>query len=95
MSHTYSTKLTTEAKQAKEQHTFAQIVSKEYHHYAKVFSKEESHYLPKLQPWDHTIDLKLNILKTLWSKVYSMPLNKQKKLDRFIKENIEKAYIIS
>ena len=93
-SHTYSTKLTAEANQAKEQLTFEQMVPKEYHRHAKVFSEEESHRLPKPQPWDHTIDLKSDAPESLRSKVYPMPPNEQEELDRFIKENVEKGYIV-
>ena len=71
------------------------MVPKEYHRHAKVFSEEESHRLPKPQPWDHTIDLKPDAPETLRSKVYPMPPNEQEELDRFIKENVEKGYIVS
>ena len=70
------------------------MVPKEYHRHAKVFSEEESHRLPKPQPWDYTIDLKPDAPETLRSKVYPMPLNEQEELDRFIKENVEKGYIV-
>lgn len=67
------------------------MVLEEYQRHAKVFSEEESHRLPKSQPWDHTIDLKEGAPETLKSKVYPMPINKQSELDRFIKENLDKA----
>ena len=40
------------------------------------------------------IDLKPDAPETLRSKVYLMPPNEQEELDRFIKENVEKGYIV-
>jgi hypothetical protein len=40
------------------------------------------------------IDLKSNAPKTLKTKVYLMPINEQKTLNQFIKENLEKGYIV-
>lgn len=70
------------------------MVPAEYLRHAKVFSETESHRLPQHQPWDHTIDLKPDAPEMLKSKVYPMPLNEQEELDRFIKENIDKGYIV-
>lgn len=93
-SFTYSTKLAAEANEAKAKKTFEQMVPKEYHTHAKVFSEEESHRLPKHQPWDHAIDLAPDAPETLKSKVYPMPNNEQSALDDFIKENLQKGYIV-
>jgi hypothetical protein len=73
---------------------FEQIVPKEYHKYSKVFSEIDSHYLPQHRPWDHAIDLKLNALETLKSKVYPIPHNKQGALNKFIEEQLAKGYIV-
>jgi hypothetical protein len=40
------------------------------------------------------IDLKSDTPEILKTKVYPMPINKQKILDQFIKENLKKGYII-
>jgi hypothetical protein len=79
--YTLSTKLAIKAGKGKVKKMFEELVSKEYHHYAKVFSESESHRLLKHQPWDHTIDFKPNAPATLKTKVYPMPINKQKTLD--------------
>jgi hypothetical protein len=41
------------------------------------------------------IDLKPNASETLKTKVYPMLINEQKTLNQFIKENLEKGYIVS
>jgi hypothetical protein len=74
---------------------FEELVPKEYQCHAKVFSETESYRLLKHQPWDHTIDLKPNAPETLKTKVYPMPIIKQKTLDQFIQKNLEKGYIVS
>ena len=91
---TYSTKIAAEANQAKARKTFEEMVPKEYHRHAKVFSEEESYRLPQHQPWDHAIDLKPDAPESLKSKVYPMPLNEQEALESFLKENLEKGYIV-
>jgi hypothetical protein len=92
--YTLSTKLAIKAGEGKAKRTFEELVPKEYRCHAKVFMETESHQLPKHQPWDHTIDLKPNAPETLKTKVYPMPINKQKTLDQFIQENLEKGYIV-
>jgi hypothetical protein len=89
-----STKLAMKAGEGKVKKTFKELVLKEYRCHAKVFSETESHQLPKHQPWNHTIDLKPNAPETLKTKVYPMPINEQKTLDQFIRENLEKGYIV-
>jgi hypothetical protein len=92
--YTLSTELAMKAGEGKVKKTFEELISKEYQHHAKVFSETKSHRLPKHQSWDHMIDLKPNALETLKTKVYSMPINKQKTLDQFIQENLKKGYIV-
>jgi hypothetical protein len=69
------------------------MVSKEYHKYSKVFSEVNSHRLPQHHPSDHAIDLKLDTLETLKSKVYLIPHNEQGALNKFIEEQLAKGYI--
>lgn len=91
---TYSTELAAEINKAKYGKKFEEMVPLEYHKHCSVFSEKESYHLPKHQPWDHTIGLKLNAPETLRTKVYSLPLNEQGKLDTFLKENLNKGYIV-
>ena len=60
--------------------TFKEIVP-EYCQYAKVFSEVESKHLSEHKFYNYTINLKLEIPKTVWSKVYLMPVNKQEELN--------------
>jgi hypothetical protein len=83
-----------EAGEGKAKKMFEELVPKEYQCHAKVFLKTKSHRLLKHQSWDHTIDLKPDAPETLKTKVYPMPINEQKTLDQFIKENLEKGYIV-
>jgi hypothetical protein len=89
-----STKLAIEAGKGRVKKLLEELVPKKCQCHAKVFLESESHKLPKHQPWDHTIDLKPNAPETLKTKVYPMPINKQKTLDQFIQKNLEKGYII-
>jgi hypothetical protein len=82
------------ASEGKVKKTFEELIPKEYRCHAKVFSETKSHRLLKHQPWDYIIDLKPDAPETLKMKVYPMPINEQKTLNQFIKENLEKGYII-
>jgi hypothetical protein len=93
--YTLSTKLAMKAGKGKVKKTFEELVPKEYQCHAKIFSKTKSHRLLKHQSWDHTINLKPDTPETLETKVYSILINKQKTLDQFIQENLEKGYIVS
>ena len=77
----------------KEEKTWDQIVPPQYHNRAKVFSEEEAKRFPQHQPWDVTIDLVENTPKVLDCKIYPLTLEEQGKLDKYIKENLEKGYI--
>ena len=81
--YTYSTKLAEKASKTKQKRTYKEIVPEEYCQYAKVFSEVESEYLLEHKSYNHTINLKLEIPETVWSKVYLMLVNEQEKLDRF------------
>ena len=93
-SMTYSTQLAAEVNEKKYGKPLEDLIPAEYLSHRKVFSEEESHCLPKHQLWDHTIDLKPDAPAQLKFKVYPMPVNKQKVLEEFIKENLEKGYIV-
>jgi len=51
-----------------------------------------SEHFPELQPWDHAIDLKLDFIPKD-CKVYPLTPTKQKKLDEFLDDNLQKGYI--
>jgi len=50
-------------------------VPAEYHHFSKVFSDKEAERFPDSRPWDHAIDLTLEVPLILNYKVY--PLAKE------------------
>jgi hypothetical protein len=93
--YTLSTKLSVEVSKGKAKKMFEELVPKKYQCHSKVFLESKSYRLSKHQFCDYTIDLKPDTPETLKTKVYSMPINKQKTLDQFIQENLEKGYIIS
>jgi hypothetical protein len=70
-----STELAAKANKAKAKKMFEQMVPKEYHKYSKVFSEVDLHRPPQHCLWDHAIDLKLDALETLKSKVYPISHN--------------------
>ena len=66
----------------------------EFQQYTKVFFKVESEHLSEHKFYDHAIDLKLETPDIIRSKVYPMSVNKQKDLNKFLKESLCKGYII-
>ena len=92
--YTYSTDIAARANEKKAQHPFKDTVPAEYHRHAKVLSEEESERLPKNQPWDHGIDLKPDAPETIRAKAYPMSPAEQAELDKFLKTEMEKGYIV-
>lgn len=92
--YTYLIELAEKAAKQKVKWTLEEIISEEYSQYAKVFLETESEHLPEHKPYDHCIDLKPETLKTIWSKVFPMPLNEQDEIDQFLEENLHKGYIV-
>jgi hypothetical protein len=72
--------------------TDEQLVPAEYHEYLDIFSEEKAHRFPKSRPWDHKIKMKEGFEPKLF-KNYNFTLAEQIKLDKFLKENLEKGYI--
>ena len=68
------------------------LVPKEYHKYLDIFSKEKAAQFPESKPWDHKIKVKEGFKPKLF-KNYNLTLAEQIKLDKFLKENLEKGYI--
>jgi Reverse transcriptase (RNA-dependent DNA polymerase) len=69
-----------------------QLVLAEYHKYLDIFSKEKAHRFPESRPWDHKIKMKEGFEPKLF-KNYNLTPTEQIKLDKFLKENLEKKYI--
>jgi hypothetical protein len=74
--------------------TIEEIIPVEYQQYSKVFLEVESKHLPDHKPTNHTIDLKPDAPKTIWSKVYPMPVTEDKAMEEFLEENLRKDYIV-
>jgi hypothetical protein len=72
--------------------TDKQLVLAEYHEYLDIFSKEKAHRFPKSRPWDHKIEMKEGFEPKSF-KNYNITPAEQIKLDKFLKENLEKGYI--
>ena len=65
---------------------------KEYHKFLDIFDEEKANRFPEPQPYDHKIKMKSGFqLKAF--KGYNLTLEKQIKLDKFLKENLDKGYI--
>jgi hypothetical protein len=92
-SFTYLQAIVEKVNQAKGDRTFEEMVPEHYRDFAKVFSEEESHRLPKHQPWDHAINLEPNAVTHWRVKSYPMSPSEQIKLDKWLKENLEKGYL--
>ena len=67
-------------------------VPKEYHKYLDVFDEDKADHFPSSRSWDHKIELKEGFqLKSF--KLYNLSPEEQIKLDKFLKDNLEKGYI--
>ena len=76
----------------KQEKSVEEMVPKEYHEFLDVFSEEKAVRFPKSKPWDHKIDMKEGFeLKSF--KNYNLTPEEQIKLDKFLKENLDKGYI--
>jgi hypothetical protein len=69
-----------------------ELVPEEYHEYLDIFNKEKAHRFPETRPWDHKIEMKEGFGPKLF-KNYNLTPVEQNKLDKFLKENLEKGYI--
>ena len=87
-----ATELAIKENNKKEEKTDEELVPKEFHDYLDIFSKEKAHQFPEPRPWDHKIKMKEGF-RPKSSKNYNLTLAEQIKLDKFLKENLEKGYI--
>ena len=87
-----ATELVIEENRKEEEKTDEELVLEEYHDYLDILSEEKAHWFPESWPWDHKIKMKEGFkLKSF--KSYNLTLAEQLKLDKFLKENLEKGYI--
>jgi Reverse transcriptase (RNA-dependent DNA polymerase) len=87
-----ATKLAAEANQKKPNLTPEQLVPPEYHVYLDIFDEDKANQFPDTQPWDHKIEIKSGFEPKSF-KMYNLTPEEQIKLDKFLKENLEKGYI--
>ena len=67
-------------------------IPNEFHDFLDVFSEEKAAHFLESRPWDHKIKLKDNFTPKSF-KTYNLTQQEQIKLDRFLKENLDKGYI--
>ena len=86
----------TMASQLVEQHQTKQkpMLPEEYKRHAKVFSEQEAQWFPGPQIWDPVIELKKDAPATIPGKVYALTQVKQKALQEFLVEHLQKGYIL-
>jgi hypothetical protein len=87
-----ATELAIEKNNKKMDKTDEQLVLVEYHEYLDIFSKEKAHRFPESRPWDYKIQMKEGFEPKSF-KNYNLTPAEQIKLDKFLKENLEKGYI--
>ena len=68
-------------------------IPKEFHDFLDVFSEEKAAYFPESRPWDHKIELKDTFTPKSF-KMYNLTPQEQIELDKFLKENLDKGYIL-
>ena len=76
----------------KQEKSVEEMVPKEYHEFLDVLSEEKAARFPESKPWDHKIDMKEGFEPRSF-KNYNLTLEEQIKLDKFLKENLDKGYI--
>jgi hypothetical protein len=72
--------------------TLEEQVPEEFHEFLDVFSEEKTVRIPKSRSWDHKIELKDTFAPKSF-KTYNLTPAEQIKLDKFLKDNLEKGYI--
>ena len=78
--------------QKKEEKTNEKLVPQEYHKYLDVLIEEKAAQFPESRSWDHKIEMKEGFEPKSF-KNYNLTPAEQLKLDKFLKENLEKGYI--
>jgi hypothetical protein len=85
-------KLAIEENSKKMDKTEKQLVLAECHKYLDIFSEEKAHCFPRSRLWDHKIKMKEGFEPKSF-KNYNLTPAEQIKLDKVLKENLEKGYI--
>ena len=76
----------------KQERMVEEMVPKKYHEFLNVFSEEKAARFLESKEWDHKINMKEGFeLKSF--KNYNLTPEEQVKLDKFLKEILEKGYI--
>ena len=76
----------------KKKKKFEEVAPEYVHEYKDVFAKESFDVLPPRRPWDHAIEL-LPSDHEIDCKVYPLNPGEQKKLDKFLAENLKSGRI--
>jgi hypothetical protein len=92
---TYSTLIAEKADSVKNARTYEEVIPEHYRDFKKVFSEVKLERLPEHKPWDHKIDLKPETSSEHRLKTYSMSVDEQREVDKFLEENVRKGYIQS
>ena len=69
-----------------------QLIPEEYHEYLDIFDENKANRYLESRPWDHKIKIKQGFELKLF-KTYNLTPEGQSKLDKFLKENLDKGYI--
>ena len=89
---TSATDLAAAANSKKPELTPEEILPKKYHEFLDVFDEEKANCFPEPQPYDYKIEMKTGFQPRAF-KGYNLTLEEQIKLDKFLKENLDKEYI--
>jgi hypothetical protein len=87
-----ATKIQAEINTKKKVLPLEEQIPKEFHDFLDVFSEEKANGFPKPRIWDHKIEMKDTFVPKSF-KTYNLTPQEQLKLDKFLKENLEKGYI--
>jgi hypothetical protein len=68
------------------------LIPEDLHDFLNVFDDNKANRFPKSNMWDHKIDIKEGFEPKSF-KSYSLTLEEQKELDKFLDKNLEKGYI--
>jgi hypothetical protein len=76
----------------KETNLTSELVPLGYHEYLDIFNEDKVNQFPDTWPWDHKIEMKSGFEPKSF-KTYNLTPEEQIKLDKVLKENLDKGYI--
>ena len=82
-----------EANLKKKELSVEEMVPPEYHEFLDVFDEQKENCFPESKDWDHKIDMKEGFEPKSF-KNYNLTPEEQIELDTFLKENLDKGYIL-